>query len=178
MAKIEFDHYFEVPIEEFIRILFFPTEDEINDLTDLPNVKEREEIERYEDEKIIRTKVRYFAMGFIPPQVRRHLKPHMLSWIEHSAWHKQERYWEWRIEPHFFKELINCTGKMSLLPAGERTRRSTRGVLRIKIPLFGELIEKIILEHLRKNFDAEVKMFHDTLKRNRERREKEAGGRS
>lgn len=171
MTRLDFVHYFELPLDEFIRMCFQPTEEEINDLTDLPNVKEREEVERYEDDKVVRTVVRYFAIGFIPPEVRKWLKPHMLSWLEHSSYYKEGKYWEWRIEPHFFKNMLDCRGKMSLHADGARTKRITKGHIDIKLPLVGHLGEKLIIDHLKQNFAAENKMFHDTLRRAREKKQ-------
>jgi len=174
MAKIEFTHYFDVPMDEFIRIVFNPSEDEINDLTKLPNVQGREEVERYEDDKVIRTIVRYYAIGFIPPAARKFVKPHMLSWLEYSTWDKSGMFWEWRNEPYFFKEIITCNGRMSVLAEGARTKRVTRGTLEIRFPVLGEMAEKIILEHLKRNFDSEVRMFHETQRRIRDKRNSES----
>ena len=166
MTPIDLVHIFNVSIDEYIKIIFEPAEEEINDLTELPNVKEREEIERYEDEKIVRTKVRYSAMGFIPPPIRKYLKPHMLSWIEHSTWYKAERCWDWYIEPHFFKEIITCKGKMSLHEDGtQKTKRITSGHLNIRIPVVGQMAENLIVTELKKNFDKEYRMFNQMLKR-------------
>jgi len=161
MTPINFTHIFDIQLEEFLRITFNPTEEESKDLTELPNVKDREELERYEDEKIIRSKVRYFAVGSIPPAARKHVKPHMLSWIEHSTWDKAGLFWDWRIEPHFFKEYINCKGRMSLHDDGGRTKRRTRGSIEIRIPLFGHIAERAIVSHLGKNLDVEKKMWDD-----------------
>jgi len=166
MTKIDFVHHFEINFDEYLRLVFEPTEEEQNDLTDLPNVKEREEIERYEDDDVIRTKVRYFAIGFIPPKARKYLKPHMLSWVEHSTWDKAGKFWKWHIEPHFFKEIFDCRGKMSLHEAGQdRTKRVTKGHISVKVPVVGQMIEQIILKELDKNFKAEIKMFNDMLRR-------------
>jgi hypothetical protein len=94
----------------------------------------------------------------------------MLSWLEYSTWDKAGKFWDWKIEPYFFKEYVNCTGRMSVLADGVRTKRVTRGALTIRIPVIGEMVEKIIVEHLKKNIEQEVKMFHDTQRRVREKR--------
>ncbi len=168
MAKILFVHYYDLPLEEFLEVVF-KHKKEAKDLLKLPNLKDREELERYEDDSVIRTTVRYYATGFIPPAVRRFVSLEMLSWLEYSTWHKDGLYWDWRVTPHFFSEFVDCGGRMNLMADGARTKRVTEGYLRIKAPVIGELGERVILDHLKRNLDLEVDLFHERIRRIREK---------
>jgi hypothetical protein len=172
MTRFNFVNYIDVPVNEYIRMIFDPAEDEVSDLTKLPNVSQREEIERSEDEKNVSVVVRYSAIGFIPPQIRQFLKPHMLAWYEHSTYKKAEKAWDWWVEPCYFKDIVSCSGRMSLHADGHRTQRVTRGKVSIRLPVVGEMAERILIDYLGKSIDVEVKMFHDMLRRLRVKRAK------
>jgi hypothetical protein len=166
MGKFNLTHRYDIDIKTWLYICFNPDEESQDDLLKLENVKEREEIEHTEDERYISTKVRYSALGMIPKPVRQFLKPHMLSWIEESAFDKKETCWRWNIVPHFFADKIECKGKMSIVPDGDgRCKRVTDGFLTIRLPVFGEMAERIIIDHLKKNMDQEYKMYCETVRR-------------
>lgn len=155
--KFKIVHHFDVNTETYEAL----TQD--TDLQEyintLPNLAEREELERIEDERYVRTKVRNFAVGFIPREVRHLLKPEMLSWIEESVFDKHCHNFKWKITPHYFSNVFKCFGTYTYTdetPA--RMRREIIGTLSISVPIFGAMIEKYIIAELRKNFEAEYKL--------------------
>lgn len=165
MSTISFVHYYEVGLDEYLELLFGLAEaDEESSLNELPNVKDREEIDRCEDDCFVHATVRCSAMGNIPRKARRILKPHMLAWLEHTTFDKKGRFWDWRIEPYYFRDIFCCTGRMSLYEDGPgRTKRVTKGKIEIRFPVFGRVAEKYIIRELKKNMDAEIEMFHQNL---------------
>ena len=192
MKKFKMVHRYDVDVETWVYIVFNTAPEDEDNLLELENLQEREEIERFEDERYVKTRVRYFAVGFIPKQVRHILKPDMLSWIEEAVFDKQENFWTWNIVPHFFKKHIKCRGKMSVVPDGPgRCKRVTDGYLDIRIPVFSDFAERLIIDHLKINFDQEYEIFtqamrrrvaHDPeviklLKKNEKKRERADGGR-
>lgn len=166
MTKFHLIHSYDVDRDTWIQICFNPDPEDEENLLKLENVQEREEFERHEDDRRIRTKVRYFAVGMIPKPIRPYLKPHMLSWVEESVYDKQGCFWTWNIVPHFFSRHLTCRGKMSVAPDGEnRCKRITDGYISINVPIVGELAERVIVEHLKKNMAQEYKMFLEVLRK-------------
>lgn len=162
--KIRFTHRFDVDVETFEEITSDPKFEE--EIKKLPNVAERETIKLKEDKRYVHRKVRYFARGLIPPPVRPYLKPKMLCWIEKSTYDKKKHSFKWEILPFYFKKIFECKGTYSYIDVAEkRMRREVEGYLKIKVPFFGPLAEKVIIEHLKKNLDKECKMTRNIIKK-------------
>ena len=169
--KIRFTHHFDLDVETFEEITSDPKFEE--EIKKLPNVAERETIKLKEDERYVHREVRYFAKGLIPPLVRPYLKPKMLCWIEKSTYDKKKHLFKWEILPFYFKEMFECRGTYSYIDADKnRMRREIDGYLKIKVPLFGLIAEKVIIEHLKKNLDKEYKMTRNIIKKELKRLKK------
>ena len=157
-------HYFNVNRETFERL----TQDtNLQDYIDaLPNLAEREDLECKEDERYVRTRVRVFAVGFIPREVRHLLKPKMLTWIEESVYDKLNHTFDWKIIPYYFSEIVDCRGTYKYIDESPtRMRRELDGVLNISVPVLGPMGEQYIIKLLKKNFEAEYKVTTNYLKK-------------
>lgn len=166
MRKFRIVHDYNIDLDTWFFVLNNPIPEQDEILHKLENVKDREEISRQETETHIHIKTRCTAIGMIPPAVRHILKPHMLSWIEESTQDIHGNFWTWNIVPYYFKERITCRGKMSMLPLdGTRCRRLTEGFLDIRMSVLQDFAERIIIEHLHKNFDQEYRLFNEVLKK-------------
>ncbi|MFH1537686.1 MAG: DUF2505 family protein [bacterium] len=162
--KFKIVHYFDVNTEAFEELTQDADLQEY--INTLPNLAEREELERVEDDRYVRTKVRNFAVGFIPREVRHMLKPHMLSWIEESVYDKQLHKFRWKITPHFFSNVFKCYGTYTYHDESPtRMRREIIGTLTVSVPVLGGMIEKYIIGELRKNFEAEYKLTKDFIRK-------------
>lgn len=160
--KFKIVHHFDVNTEDFEELTQDADLQEY--INTLPNLAEREELERVEDERYVRTKVRNFAVGFIPREVRHMLKPHMLSWVEESVYDKQLHKFDWKITPHFFRNLFKCFGTYKYIDESPtRMRREIIGNITVSVPVLGKVAEKYIVTELRKNFEAEYKLTADYI---------------
>ncbi|MEW6202300.1 MAG: DUF2505 family protein [bacterium] len=150
-------HYFNVNTETFQRLTSDKNLQEYIDA--LPNLAGREDLERWEDERYAHARIRVLAVGLIPKEVRHILKPKMLTWIEESVYDKLNHTFEWKIIPYYFRQYVECRGTYKYIDEGNsRMRREIEGMLNISAPVFGRLIEQYIIQHLKKNFDAEYRV--------------------
>lgn len=166
MRKFRIVHDYDIDLETWVFVMNNPVPEQDEIVYKLENVKDRVEIFREETETHVHAKTRCSAIGMIPKAVRHILKPHMLSWIEESTYDKNGFFWTWNIVPYYFKERVTCRGKMSILALnGGRCRRLTEGYLDIRMSMLQDFAERIIIEHLHKNFDQEYKLFNEVLKK-------------
>ncbi len=160
--EINIVHYFDFNVEEFEKLTSDLDQDRY--VKEMPNLAKREEIEKIEDEKYVKTKVRNFAIGFIPEPVRPFLKPHMLSWVEETIWDKENHCGDWNIVPYFFKNIFKCKGRIRYVNVGKnKMKREIKGILKIDVPVLGKIAERVIIEHLIQNFEAEYNLTKKLL---------------
>ncbi len=53
----------------------------------------------------------------IPDFITQYIKPEMMSWTDIARWNEQEQICQWRIESHYFREQMDCTGSTRFEPA-------------------------------------------------------------
>ncbi|MEW5947258.1 MAG: DUF2505 family protein [bacterium] len=162
--KFKLTHHFDVNTEKFEKLT---TDTNLQDYIDtLPNLKEREDLEVIEDERYVRRKVRNFAIGVIPKEIRHVLKPRMLSWIEESVYDKLKHEFEWKITPYYFRDVFKCSGTYKYIDESDsRMRREIEGDLTISVPVIGPIAERYIIRELRKNFEAEYRFTANYIRK-------------
>lgn len=102
----------------------------------------------------------FCAYGQIPKAVQHILKPEMLTWREESYWDSAKKEYVFNITPHFFKNVFTCKGKWVYSSTGAgKSLQECRGELTIKIPIFGQIIEKAIWTNLKKGWDDSDKQM-------------------
>lgn len=155
--KFRIIHHFNVNTETFELLTQDSDMDEY--IRQLPNLSEREELEKHEDERFVRIRARNFAVGFIPKEIRHVVKPHMLSWLEDTVYDKRRHVIDWKITPHFFSSVFSSGGTYKYIDeTPERMRREIDGDLTIRIPIVGPLLEKTIVKELKKNMEVEFNL--------------------
>lgn len=132
----------------------------------LPNVKSIEVKETEDDVDGVTGKTRkfnlWYAKGDVPGPVQAIIKPEMLSWDDHAVWDQNAWTTEWRVDPHFFKGRVTCSGKNTYLDQGGSTVFQIRGNLEIDLKglpgvprllasTVGSLVEKFIVALLTPN---------------------------
>jgi len=99
------------------------------------------------------------AHGRIPKALQHIISPKMLSWIEHSEWNRRDKIYKFEIEPFYFRKQITCRGKTVFAAAGEnRSSRTFEVELKVDIPVFGAMIEGLVMEYLKKNEDQDYRL--------------------
>ncbi len=130
----------------------------------MSNVASVKLVERkdYPDGKI-HVKMEFCAHGQIPKAVQHLLKPEMLTWREISTWEPATKRYNFEIKPNYFSNVFSCKGFWSYAEKGpNKTSQFCDGVLEIKIPIFGQIIEKAIWPNLEKNW---IESYEKTKKK-------------
>ncbi|HOO56337.1 MAG TPA: DUF2505 family protein [bacterium] len=142
---------FNWPIDEIAKLL---ADEELVNFDDLPNVTKRKQIERRWEGTRLYKKFEWNVHGQIPKIARKLIKPEMLSFIESSVWDNEKYRFETKITPHYLKKLINCKTVSQWEKTGENSaRRKFFGNLDVNIPVIGPVVEKAMLDQMKKNTD-------------------------
>jgi hypothetical protein len=120
----------------------------------MPNVSSVKLIERVDHpDGRIHVKMEFCAHGQIPKAIQHIIKPEMLTWREISTWDPNTKRYNFEIKPHFMPNMFSCKGYWGYVERGpNKTAQFVDGVLEIKVPIFGPMIEKAIWPNLEKNW--------------------------
>ena len=171
MRKFRICHNYDIDIPLFEDICFNPYPEDEDNLKKLEHLKSREEFERVEDERCLQCRARVCAVANLPAAVRALINPDMLGWIEESVYYKKEHYWTWNVVPYYFKEHIKCFGTMSLhAREGGGMLRVTEGIVDLRFPVLGEMMEIFVVDSLKKSLDHEHALFGESIERRKKRK--------
>ena len=138
--------------------------DELDNVTGWKVVKETDDGMRRVGTK------EWCAHAQIPKALQHILSPKMLSWYEHSIWDRKAKTYNFRIEPFYLKKQVECHGRTIFAEKGPgKCSRNFRIDLTVKIPVFGQMFEKLVMELLKKNEEQDYKLTLKTAKRHFER---------
>ncbi len=162
MERFTIEDRFAVSVEAFERLLLDDAALYPRLAAAMPGIRAIEPLEREEDERAVRRRVRYTpnVEGKIPAFGRAFVTPAMLSWVEESSYDKVERTFKFRIVPNLpagWRDRFDSRGSYAL------TRGDDGGVvrriaceLRVQVPLFGGRIERMLRREVEENFRAEA----------------------
>jgi len=138
------------PIEAVVPLL--GGDKELIAFEDLPNVNMRKQIMRRRDGTKLFKVFEWNVHGQIPKAAQKVISPEKLKFTEYSVWDDETCCFDTRIEPHFMKNLVSCHSKSTWRRLDDaRSHRVIEGRLDIQIPLIGPVVEKTIIDYLKKN---------------------------
>jgi hypothetical protein len=129
----------------------------------MPGIESIEPLERVEDERCIRRRVRYTPRteGKIPSFAMKSsvVKPSMLRWIEESSYDKARHCFDYRILPNLpeiWRDRFQSQGRYQLAEDGGQVLRRIQGEIVVRVPLLGRTVEKLLVREVTENFHAEA----------------------
>ena len=139
--------------------LFLENEQEVYNMDQLENVTQWKQVkEEDKGDRRVGTK-EWCAHAQIPKALQHIVSPKMLTWYEHSIWDRTTKTYKFKIEPFFFKKKIKCQGQTVYLERGEdRSARIFEVELRVNIPIFGQMFEKLVIDHLKSNEEQDFNL--------------------
>jgi hypothetical protein len=78
------------------------------------------------------------------------------AWIEEATWHPEEMLWRWHVIPEVARELLDASGSMALEDSDGETIRRVEGTVRVKVPLFGQRVEGVVVDGLERAYEEEA----------------------
>ena len=109
-------------------------------------------IERTEDEKRIETKREFnIALDRTPASIKKMLAPDMFSFIESAVWDKNSNVLKWEMVPGAQKDRLVWKGITKYYQTGDKSERSIECDIRVRVPIIGDAIERMIAEGFKKS---------------------------
>ena len=162
--KFKLEHDFNWPADKITDIL--KRGEDIIPMEDLPNVSQRKRVEQRREGDKLYSKLEWCVHGQIPKIAQKVIRPETLTFIEQTIWDDNTCMFTTRIIPHFFKDKLVCRSTSQWLPIGEnKCRRTFQGNIEVKFPLFGKIMEKTIVDYMRKNNDENAVMVRKALEK-------------
>ena len=118
--------------------------------------------ERADDGSVVR-RIHCVLGVSLPSAAQRFLGEAKPSWTEEAKWQPDDMRWDWTIVPDSHANLISARGVIELLPEGAHTARRVGGDVRVKVPLYGGKVERVIVDHLEKAYAAEAQRLRKWL---------------
>jgi len=160
-TNLTLSHIFDGDIETVIDVLFNDWL-EPEDLSEV--VSRRVLFEEWEGSKKI-TRTEWCVYGKIPKIAQNFIKPEMLTWIEEAVWDSKLLNYTWVIKPHYFKNRVTGEGEWTYRTAGEnKTERKLQGILQIRVPIFGRIIERVFVKHMYNTFEEEYRIMNQKVR--------------
>jgi hypothetical protein len=102
--------------------------------------------------------------GQIPKIAQKVVRPETLTFLELSLWDDETTTFTTKIIPHYFKDKFICRTISAWAADGpDKCKRTFSGSLVIKFPVFGGILEKTIIDQLKKNNDQNAVMVKAAL---------------
>ncbi len=107
----------------------------------------------------------YQANLKIPSFAKSYITREMWSWDEVSTYDLKTHSSSWSIEPRVkpeWKKYFNAKGRYELIAEeGGRTKRVVKGELELKVPVVRQMAERMIVNEVKKTFEAEAATLRD-----------------
>jgi hypothetical protein len=151
--RFTIEHRFDIDLATFERHLNDPAL--LARFAGVPGLAHRDLLEANNRGGLRSWRFRVRADEDVPPAARAVLRPELLTWVEESSYDPAARTIAWRIVPDHFRAYAEAHGIATLAPDGDRrVRRTIEGEVRVRVPLLGARIEAMIVERLRRSYDA------------------------
>jgi len=161
--RFKMEHKFDWPAEPIVEML--KNGEDLCPMEDLPNVTSRKILESRREGKKVYNRIEWCVHGQIPRIAQKILTPDMLTFEEHTVWDDDDCSFTTKIVPHYMKDKFKCNTKSKWVPDGEnKTVRQFGGVLEARVPVVGQVVEKTIVNYLKKNNDQNAKLVKKFLK--------------
>ncbi|MBV8983063.1 MAG: DUF2505 domain-containing protein [Acidimicrobiia bacterium] len=160
--KFHLEHTFSAPLDAVEAAMVNP---EFLESTRLPDVGPPEVLSRQENGDIVTLRVSYHYTGSLDSLARRVLRSGDVSWVQETKLDRSTHRTTFTVMPKVHADRFQCGGAMQVTQAGEATtQRVIDGELKIKVPLFGNRAEGLILPGLRSRMQREAELLDEWLK--------------
>lgn len=148
-----FEHRFDASLKEVAEALL--DEDYQASLDGMKPLKKRDVLEQWESgNKVIRRS--RCVLGTDLGGAKKFLGDAEPAWVEEAVWDEPRQTWDWVIKPEVAADILSSEGKTELIDEGDETLRRVSGFVKIRIPLYGGRVEKVIVQGLEEAYDNEA----------------------
>lgn len=158
----EITHSFDAPPDEVAEAML--NEDYQHSLSDVSQLEERELLEQKTDGdgRIVR-RVRCVLDIDVSGAAKKFMGEGNPAWVERATWHEDKMRWDFVIEPEVAGELLDAQGTIGIMPAGDKTVRTVRGKVKVRVPFYGGKVEGWIVKGLTDAYNEEAERLEAWL---------------
>ena len=111
--------------------------------------------------------VHYSFRGSVSSAVRAVVDPAKMSWITRTEMHPDEGRAVWEILPDYYPDRLSSDGLFRFDPGDTpgSTVVTVEGDLKVRVPVVGRSVERVIVSGLRRYIEAEVASIPDFVAR-------------
>jgi hypothetical protein len=158
-VQFEISHEFDIPLDALELAVLSPSLS-VELAQRLPNIESVHQKEHVLKEGRLERVWAYRANVKLPAFAKSYVTPEMMAWDEKSSYEIKRHASDWTIAPHIkpeWRKYFAAQGTYALTElASGRTRRTVKGTVELRVPLFRQVAEKLIVGEVRKTFDAEA----------------------
>lgn len=151
----EIEHRFDAPIDEVAAAIL--DEDFQAGLGDVVSTLEAREVlsqEEAPDGTVVRRA--RCVLGVDLGAAKRFIGDAEPAWVETATWDPAAHTWTWVVEPEIAAEILSSNGSIELVDEGDKTLRRVTGDVKVRVPLYGGRVEKMIVENMTAAYEAEA----------------------
>lgn len=160
----EIAHEFDIPLDALELAVISPSLHH-KMATRLPNIQSLHQKEHALAHGKLERVWAYRANVKLPAFAKNHVTPEMCAWDERSVYDIRKHASEWTIVPHVkpeWRKYFAASGTYGLTHlASGRTKRVVSGTIDVRIPVFRQVVEKLVLAEVRRTFDAEAETLRE-----------------
>ena len=132
-------------------------------MAELPKLGAAEVLDQRRDGDVLHQDVRYLFQAELSRAVTRVVDPSLLTWVERSACNLATRQTQCDILPDHYEGLLSGCYRAVIAGAGDGSRRTITGQVKVRMPLVGGKVEGAIVGGLRENAAAQVALIESFL---------------
>lgn len=146
--KFNINQLFDYPVQVIEEALFM--DENIGEflVTEMPSLLQLEKIEIVKEENTVRRRIRYLPKPLITKVGPKKIPQEAMEWIENSTYDIDTHKLIYKNIPTHPKigKMFSNSGEIVLIPRGNQTERIISGELKIHVPIFGAIAERIIFK--------------------------------
>jgi hypothetical protein len=125
----------------------------------LPKLGDPDLLEQERDGDRVRQRIRYRFTAELSPAVTRVVDPAKLTWIDDARYDLTSHISRHRILPDHYADRLEAAYDVTLEPLGDSTRRVATGELKVRVPLVGGRVERVIVDGIEEHAAAEADLL-------------------
>ncbi len=161
--QFEFVHEFDISLDAIELAVLSPRL--IDQLVPrLPNMETVIQLSHELVDGVLKRVWLFAANAKVPDFAKAYITKDMLSWEERSTYTLKNHESVWEIVPRIkpeWQKYFRARGTYSLVPRGDGSARIVRGQLELFVPLVRAVAERLIVNEVKKAFDAEAATLRD-----------------
>ncbi len=115
-----------------------------------------EVLDRRDEGRGVVLRIRYRFIGELSSAVRAVLDPARLTWVDESTHDLAARTVAFRLVADHYADRFSCAGTYRFVADGTGTVRHTEAELKVRAPLVGGKVERVLADDLSSHLAAEV----------------------